>query len=167
MNFRELDKDAFTRLVEAGRNDVELAAQYTVSSRTILRWRTSLGLVSRWEPERSPCGTYSSYSRGCRCAECRAANRDYCARTIKNMQARGLSADDPRHGTNNGYQSWGCRCEACKVAHAESSRDFLNTVRAAAWDEGAKWAAVECGAIDNEDTLWVAPGDNPYRKVSS
>lgn len=31
-----------------------------------------------------------------------------------------------------------------------------------AWDEGARWAAVECGAIDDEREEWLAPGDNPY-----
>ncbi len=33
-----------------------------------------------------------------------------------------------------------------------------------AWDEGARWAAVECGAIDDERQAWIAPGDNPYRE---
>ena len=33
-----------------------------------------------------------------------------------------------------------------------------------AWDEGARWAAVECGAVDNERQAWIAPGDNPYTK---
>jgi hypothetical protein len=31
------------------------------------------------------------------------------------------------------------------------------------WDEGALWAAVECGAIPHEDAPWLVPGDNPYR----
>lgn len=32
------------------------------------------------------------------------------------------------------------------------------------WDEGAKWAAVELGAIPNECAAWLASGDNPYRE---
>ncbi len=44
--------------------------------------------------------------------------------------------------------------------------DALQAVKAAAWDEGAKWAAVECGAIRDERNGWIAPGDNPYRAVS-
>ena len=32
--------------------------------------------------------------------------------------ARQLAPDDPRHGTNNGYQNYGCRCQPCKTAHA-------------------------------------------------
>lgn len=35
---------------------------------------------------------------------------------------------------------------------------------ARAWDEGARWAAVECGAIDDERQAWIAPGENPYTK---
>lgn len=27
-----------------------------------------------------------------------------------------LAADDPRHGTRNGYTNLGCRCEACRAA---------------------------------------------------
>lgn len=30
-----------------------------------------------------------------------------------------LSPDDPRHGTANGYQSYGCRCSECRRAHSE------------------------------------------------
>lgn len=33
-----------------------------------------------------------------------------------------------------------------------------------AWAEGARWAAVECGAVDDERQVWLAPGDNPYTK---
>lgn len=36
-------------------------------------------------------------------------------------------------------------------------------IRADAWDEGAKWAAVEAGAIRDERNAFLAPGDNPYR----
>ena len=25
--------------------------------------------------------------------------------------------DDPRHGTNNGYNNLGCRCQPCRDAH--------------------------------------------------
>lgn len=38
-----------------------------------------------------------------------------------------------------------------------------NEALARAWDEGAKWAAVECGAIESESVAFLAPGDNPYR----
>lgn len=33
-----------------------------------------------------------------------------------------LTADDPRHGTNNGYGNLKCRCQPCRDAHAEYQR---------------------------------------------
>lgn len=36
---------------------------------------------------------------------------------------RGLpNADDPRHGTINGYMSYGCRCNDCREANAAEKR---------------------------------------------
>jgi hypothetical protein len=40
---------------------------------------------------------------------------------------------------------------------------WLASVKADAWDEGALWSAVECGAIRNEQNSFLAPGDNPWR----
>ena len=37
-------------------------------------------------------------------------------------------------------------------------------VAARAWDEGATWAAVECGAIARPENQFLTPGDNPYRE---
>jgi hypothetical protein len=34
-----------------------------------------------------------------------------------------LAADDPRHGTENGYRNLGCRCRPCKDAHAAYYRE--------------------------------------------
>jgi hypothetical protein len=34
------------------------------------------------------CGTYSSYTAGCRCPECKEANRLHCAGIWKRMVAR-------------------------------------------------------------------------------
>jgi hypothetical protein len=41
--------------------------------------------------------------------------------------------------------------------------EWLASVKADAWDEGALWSAVECGAISNEKNGFLAPGDNPWR----
>ena len=38
---------------------------------------------------------------------------------------------------------------------------------AQAWEQGALWAAVECGAIDSEQSQWLAPGENPYEGETS
>jgi hypothetical protein len=40
---------------------------------------------------------------------------------------------------------------------------WLASVKADAFDEGALWSAVECGAISNEQNGFLAPGDNPWR----
>ncbi len=43
---------------------------------------------------------------------------------------------------------------------------WLAQVKAEAWDEGARWSAVEAGAVDEKTShFWLAPGDNPYREV--
>jgi hypothetical protein len=42
---------------------------------------------------------------------------------------------------------------------------WLAGVKAEVWDEGALWAAVECGAVDDEKNQWLAIGENPYREV--
>lgn len=36
-------------------------------------------------------------------------------------------------------------------------------IRAEAWDQGARWAAVECDALKTEHAVFIAAGDNPYR----
>lgn len=51
------------------------------------------------------------------------------------------------------------------LSREESDAEFdrwLQSVKAAAWQEGALWAAVECGAIKDERNAWLAPGDSPY-----
>jgi len=39
----------------------------------------------------------------------------------------------------------------------------LREVKACVWDEGARWAAVECGVVGDESAGWLTAGDNPYR----
>lgn len=41
---------------------------------------------------------------------------------------------------------------------------WLASVKAEAWGEGARWAAVECRALEAEDEPWLTPSDNPYRE---
>lgn len=77
-------------------------------------------------------GTRTRYVAGCRCDECREANRIYvadrrrrrggAAAEYASRKARGLAADDPRHGTRLGYNGWGCRCQPCRAANAEYQR---------------------------------------------
>lgn len=52
-------------------------------------------------------------------------------------------------------------------AAADGFLAWVNSIRAAAWDEGALWAAVETGVLtphQEPHAVWLAPGDNPYRK---
>ena len=40
-----------------------------------------------------------------------------------------LLADDPRHGTLNGYCNLACRCEMCRGANRERHREYIQRVR--------------------------------------
>lgn len=50
--------------------------------------------------------------------------------------------------------------EALRVADALLLRHRADL--AAAWKEGALWAAVECGVIRDENTAWITVHENPY-----
>lgn len=70
-------------LVAEGLSDPEIAAVVGVTARTVLRWRKSAGLASRWTPITPAHGTEARYRRGCRCKPCTAANTATCARYRK------------------------------------------------------------------------------------
>ena len=76
---------------------------------------------------------YGPYSRGCRCAVCRAAKAAYmrerraagtallrAAQTRQNT-LRPVSRT-ARHGTRAGYEEHGCRCKSCRLVHNASDR---------------------------------------------
>lgn len=84
-----------------------------------------------WVPNQH--GIISSYVRGCRCTECRAANAE---RQRRNQASRRLDRrkkaerveingvlvhPDPygRHGTVTAYTTCGCRCDACRESESE------------------------------------------------
>lgn len=73
----------------------------------------------------APCGTRSAYHRHLRhgesCEACRQANTVGCQAARQVRLARGLPADDPRHGTVGGYTNHGCRCPGCTAANSEKS----------------------------------------------
>jgi hypothetical protein len=59
-------------------------------------------------PSHQPHGTRGRYCRGCRCADCTAANL---------QGARLLKGRTPtRHGTESAYRNYACRCEPCRRA---------------------------------------------------
>lgn len=81
-------------------------------------------------PPRSPHGSESRYSRGCRCGECTtAASKSVLTRRQK--RARERQFIDGRmvhpaatHGTLSGYRHYSCRCTECTAAQAASSAEF-------------------------------------------
>jgi hypothetical protein len=63
----------------------------------------------------TPHGTYTSYTNhGCRCDDCRAANRRYQASLKERLRSRDVP--DHVHGTSGGYGNYGCRCLRCTDA---------------------------------------------------
>lgn len=59
-------------------------------------------------------GTRSCYSIGCRCDDCREANRVYMAECRH-------SGKPPTHGLS-GYKNYGCRCRICTAANTTYCR---------------------------------------------
>lgn len=59
-------------------------------------------------------GTYYRYSRGCRCPECKAGQREY----FQQMKLR----EPPRHGTASAYRNYACRCDLCRAAGSDDNR---------------------------------------------
>lgn len=79
----------------------------------------------------APHGTITCYQYwGCRCALCRAVNRERVAQIRAQLRAR------PRwqvpHGTRGGYVNWSCRCPACTQAHCDYMTNYKRTHRQAA-----------------------------------
>lgn len=62
-------------------------------------------------------GTTGEYKRGCRCDQCRAAQRAYQVEWAEGRRAEA----NFQHGLN-GYDNYGCRCDVCKEARANWSR---------------------------------------------
>lgn len=52
---------------------------------------------------------------------------------------------------------------AREAADAILASEIIRRIKAEAWEEGALWSAVECGAIKQETQGFLAPSDNPYR----
>ena len=53
-------------------------------------------------------------------------SRDYWKQRAKAPRTSVLAADDPRHGTANGYNNLGCRCGKCRAAWSEYYRDYTH-----------------------------------------
>lgn len=81
-------------------------------------------------------GTRSKYQTGCRCDECREANRLYieAGRRAAGVQPqpRGPQTD---HGTVARYENWQCRCSDCRAAVAAKAAR-LGAIRRARLEAG-------------------------------
>ncbi|MFG3476437.1 hypothetical protein ACGF3K_14395 [Streptomyces sp. NPDC047980] len=62
--------------------------------------------------------------------EQRAANTARVRRQRAARAARGLPADDPRHGKPSTYTNWGCRCPCCTAANTASCTPRVAASRA-------------------------------------
>jgi hypothetical protein len=72
-------------------------------------------------------GTPSAYNHGCRCPDCREANRIRCLDQRERLRQRTIQADPAvPHGTTGGYKNWGCHCVKCTIANTISSRDYYH-----------------------------------------
>lgn len=68
-------------------------------------------------------GTTNGYGNlGCRCDDCREANRKSHAAYLRSVRATGqLTGPEVVHGTPYRYDV-GCRCDECREAHNVKSR---------------------------------------------
>lgn len=64
------------QLAGQGMSDPEIAREFGVSARTVLRRRHALGIGSEWKPPLPPHGTSRRYDppHKCRCRQCTDAN---------------------------------------------------------------------------------------------
>lgn len=76
------------------------------------------------------CGSYAGYIKGCRCAECCAANTEYHKqrRRRNGVKERVIVNETPvdgvTHGTRAAYERAGCRCPECRAFNAARSKAF-------------------------------------------
>jgi DNA-binding NarL/FixJ family response regulator len=113
--------DRLADMVRDGLTDAEIAEQLAMTVGAVSQVRRSLGLTSnRPVKTRSPRpagepralaghGTNAAYARGCRCDDCKTANREYMREYRASRKRNGAGE---HHGTAYGYQL-GCRGPGC------------------------------------------------------
>jgi hypothetical protein len=125
MRRRNIDHSLLAAFAASGIPDVRIARHYGVAKETVFRWRKKEGIASPQSQKPIAHGTTSGYERGCRCAECRAANaaRRSFARQTKPIPA---GAEHGRSVANN----YGCKCDICRKAIYEAnSRYYSHSIR--------------------------------------
>jgi hypothetical protein len=97
---------------------------------TAIRQRIQEEQLETWGP--GPHGRLSTFARGCRCPECRAAKRERARAILQDKRERRIEMDgrmvypSAPHGTISGYTRYACRCEDCSNAR----REYMDTWRA-------------------------------------
>lgn len=81
--------------------------------------------------EESRHGTQRTYTKGCRCDDCRAANSERCRTRRYRSKNDPTRADRAGHGKQNTYKNHACRCQACCAAHSAAMAPYLRQYRAA------------------------------------
>lgn len=127
----EIDHEALREAYLRTGSQREAAAALGVTERTLNRRRkTEPDLarvldearqeILRLRRENRPHGR-TRYNEGCRCEECKRANRE------SHRQAQVLRLERPfkevPHGIN-GYRNYGCRCPVCTEANRIASRNY-------------------------------------------
>lgn len=107
---------------------------------TNLRWGSpsenihdSVAHGTHWEAKKTEClrghpldseNTYIDGKGKRSCIKCRQeAIRKHYLRS----QAKGLEPEDKRHGTVNGYCTYGCRCDPCKKARSDYKKRWMES----------------------------------------
>lgn len=62
-------------------------------------------------------GHPATYQKGCRCDDCREANRNRCAEDRKARTGDPAAADRAGHGKASTYRNYNCRCSKCSKAN--------------------------------------------------
>jgi hypothetical protein len=83
-------------------------------------------------------GDPRTYAKGCRCDDCREAQRKRCAEQRARRAADPTSADRAGHGKASTYKNHGCRCPACSKANTAAVNDFKRRRRALAVAGGTR-----------------------------
>lgn len=94
------------------------------------------------KPGRSPVdyghGDYRTYAKGCRCDDCREAQRKRCAEMRADRAKDPSRADRAGHGKSSTYKNYGCRCAPCSKANTASVNAFKARRRELAAMGGAR-----------------------------
>lgn len=73
---------------------------------------------------RTAHGLPNTYKSGCRCAQCREANRIYQAAATDRRAADPTAADQAGHGKRSTYANYRCRCDECRAANSVASQAY-------------------------------------------